>query len=229
MTSAVAIIPARGGSKRIPRKNIRPFFGKPIIAYGIETALRSGLFESVVVSTDDADIAAVAREHGGQALMRPSALADDFTGTNAVVRQALQALAGAGTRYEFACCIYATAPFLRAEYLVQGFERLRASDRSFAFSVTTFEFPIQRALRMGADGRVDPMDARYSKVRSQDLEHAWHDAAQFYWGRAAAYLDEIELYSDASIGIPIPRHLVQDIDTLEDWRRAELMFGALDK
>jgi N-acylneuraminate cytidylyltransferase len=228
MSHAVALIPARGGSKRIPRKNLRPFLGKPMMAWSIDAARDSGLFERIVVSTDDAEIAELALRCGAEVpFMRPASLSDDFTGTNAVVRHGIEALRGFGIDCDPVCCIYATAPFLRCEFLAAGLRLLQASGKSFAFSVTSFEFPIQRALRMAHDGTLCAMDPQFSKVRSQDLEHAWHDAGQFYWGRADAYLQDVELYSAASVGVPIPRFLVQDIDTLEDWRRAELMLESL--
>ena len=224
----IAVIPARGGSKRIPRKNIRPFLGKPIIAYSIEVALACGLFDQVVVSTDDSEIAEIAGNFGAQIpFIRPQALADDYAGTNAVVKHALQWFADAGQPVDLACCIYATAPLLRPEYLCAGHDALLTSGRSFAFSVTTFPFAVQRALRINADGAVEALYPEHIMTRSQDLEPAYHDAAQFYWGRAAAFVEGVTLYSPASVPVVLPRHLVQDIDTMEDWERAELMFSAL--
>jgi N-acylneuraminate cytidylyltransferase len=223
----VAVIPARGGSKRIPHKNIRPFAGKPIIAYPLRAARASGLFDRVIVSTDDPQVASVAREYGGETpFPRPATLADDFTGTNAVVKHALMWLATQGVRVEYACCIYATAPFLRVGDLQQGYEKLLATGKSFAFSVTTFPFPIQRSVRINADGTVDAFFPEFINSRSQDLEEAYHDAGQFYWGRTEAFMSDAIVFSRASIPVVLPRHLVQDIDTLEDWHRAELMFKA---
>ena len=223
----IAIIPARGGSKRIPRKNIRPFHGKPMIAYSIDAARRSGLFAGIVVSTDDPEIARVATELGAETpFVRPAPLSDDHTGTNAVVRHALEWLAEHGRSAEYACCIYATAPFIKPEYLRAGFERLSSSGKSFAFSVTSFPFAVQRALRIDAGGGLEPCWPQHASSRSQDLEELYHDAGQFYWGRASAFLSDVPLYSPASLPIILPRHLVQDIDTLEDWRRAELMYAA---
>ncbi len=224
----LAVIPARGGSKRIPRKNIRPFAGKPIVAYSIEAARASALFDRVIVSTDDEEIARVARDCGAETpFVRPRELSDDHTGTNAVVRHAISWCGEHGALPQHVCCIYATAPFVQPRYLREGYERLVASGKSFAFSVTSFAFPIQRALRIGADGCVQPIWPEYIARRSQDLEEAYHDAGQFYWGTARAFLDELVLYSSASVPVILPRHLVQDIDTEEDWVRAELMFGAL--
>jgi pseudaminic acid cytidylyltransferase len=224
----LAVIPARGGSKRIPRKNLRPFAGRPIMAHSIAAARESGLFDLVYVSTDDEEIAAVAREHGADVpFLRPRELADDHTGTQAVVKQAIEAVAAWAAMPETVCCLYATAPFVRASDLADGLSRLDASGAEFAFSVTSFSFPIQRALRLDDQGRIGMMWPEHMATRSQDLEHAWHDAGQFYWGRASAFIANVPLYSPAAVAVPLPRHRVQDIDTEEDWRRAELMFRVL--
>lgn len=225
----VAIIPARGGSQRIPHKNVRPFAGRPIIAHSIGTALSSGLFERVIVSTDDTDIAEVAKRWGAEVpFMRPPELADAYTGTNAVVKHAIQWLREHEAAVALACCIYATAPFLRVRYLQDGLRRLEESGaHDFAFSVTSFPFPIQRAIRIRTGDGVEPFFAEHIGSRSQDLEEAYHDAGQFYWGRADAFLDDRPLFSPRSLPVVLPRHLVQDIDTPEDWTRAELMYAAL--
>lgn len=223
----VAVIPARGGSKRIPRKNIMPFAGMPIIGYSIEAAKSCGLFDRILVSTDDEEIAAVARSFGAEVpFLRPPALADDFTGTNPVVKHALAWLSGEGHEVDLACCIYATAPFLQPNYLAEGFRKLKASDSSFAFSVTSFRFPIQRALRVTSNGAVEAIFPEHIFTRSQDLEEAYHDAGQFYWGRSEAFLNDSVLFSPASLAVILPRHLVQDIDTPQDWVEAEFMFRA---
>lgn len=224
----ICIIPARGGSKRIPRKNIRLFSGKPIIAYSIEAALNSKLFDKVVVSTDDKEIADVALKYGAEVpFIRPKALADDYTGTNDVVKHALLFFIEQGSDIEYACCIYATAPFVQQQYLRLGFERLVESNKSFAFSVTSFSFPIQRAVKINSKGFVEAFYPEFIFTRSQDLEEAYHDAGQFYWGKASAFLDDEIVFSPVSIPIILPRYLVQDIDTLEDWKRAEFMYMAL--
>ncbi len=228
--SCVAIIPARGGSKRIPRKNIKPFAGKPIIGYSIEAALQSQLFDRVIVSTDDPEIASVAESFGAEIpFLRPANLADDFAGTNAVVKQCLEWLKDGNETVDHACCIYATAPFIRFKYLHEGYKRLVESDKSYAFSVTSFPFPVQRALRVEKDGCVEAIYPEMIARRSQDLEEAYHDAGQFYWGRAEAFLSDVVTFSPASIAIILPRHLVQDIDTHEDWKRAELMYEVVLK
>lgn len=223
----VAIIPARGGSKRIPRKNIRLFAGKPIIAWSIEAAIDSGLFDRIVVSTDDTEIADVAKQHRAEIpFLRPKELADDFTGTNDVVKHAIRWFNEQGQTIDYACCIYATAPFVQAHYLREGFDKLVSRGKSFAFSVTTFAFPVQRALRINSDGCVEAIWPENIFKHSRDLEEAYHDAGQFYWGGAAAFLEDVVTFSPASVPVVLPRHLVQDIDTLEDWKRAELMFEA---
>ncbi|MGY2442532.1 pseudaminic acid cytidylyltransferase [Pseudomonas sp. SDO52101_S400] len=223
--SNVAIIPARGGSKRIPRKNLKLFDGVPMIARSIRTALDSGLFDQVVVSTDDEEIAELAQAHGAQVpFLRPAELADDFTGTAAVIVHALQQL----PHFDYACCVYATAPLLQARFLREGYELLeRHPDKSFAFSVTDFGFPVQRALTLDGQGALTAMYPEFRNTRSQDLPAAYQDAGQFYWGRSEAWLRGEILYSPASLPVILPRHLVQDIDTAEDWKRAEYLYAVL--
>ncbi|MDK9557270.1 pseudaminic acid cytidylyltransferase [Marinobacter sp. M216] len=224
----VAIIPARGGSKRIPRKNIRQFCGKPMIAWSIDAARRSGCFDRIIVSTDDDEIADVAREYGAEVpFQRPERLSDDHAGTIPVIRHAVSWLLDSGFPVDYACCIYATAPFLASEDLQQGERRLRESRCSFAFSVTSYAFPIQRALRLKQGGRVEMFYPEQFATRSQDLEEAWHDAGQFYWGTADAWIEERVIFSPDSVAVPVPRYRVQDVDTPEDWASAEYMFEAL--
>ncbi len=224
----LAVIPARGGSKRIPKKNIRDFCGKPIISYSIEAALKSKLFDKVIVSTDDEEIAAVAREFGAETpFMRPAKISDDYTGTNAVVKHAIQWYQEQAGSITLACCIYATAPFLRAKYLSEGYDKLINTGKSFVFSVTSFPFPIQRAIRINKNAEVEAFWPENISERSQDLEEAYHDAGQFYWGRPQAFLNNETIFSSVSLPVILPRYLVQDIDTQEDWIRAELMYQAL--
>jgi N-acylneuraminate cytidylyltransferase len=223
----LAVIPARGGSKRIPRKNLRPFMGKPIIAYSIEAARRTGLFDRIVVSTEDAEIGEIAAGLGADVpFRRPAALADDHTGIVPVMTHALQWFVEQGVAVEYACCILATAPFLSPLQLRLGFDKLVASDKSFVVSVCSYQFPIQRALRIAPDGVLAPLHPDQILARSQDLEETYHDAGQFYWGRARAFLHGESLLSGASLPAILPRHMVQDIDTPEDWRQAELMYAA---
>lgn len=204
--TAVAIIPARGGSKRIPRKNLKLFNGEPMIVGSIRTALTSGLFDQVLVSTDDEEIAAVARAHGAQVpFLRPTELADDFTGTAAVIEHAVRALQEQGLFYDFACCLYATAPLLQVRYLREGLQLLEQHpDKSFAFSLCSFGFPVQRALTLDSDGALSALYPEYRNTRSQDLPAAYQDAGQFYWGRCDAWLGGIPLYSGQSVPVICP-------------------------
>jgi len=224
----IAVIPARGGSKRIPRKNIRNFCGKPIMAYSILAALESEIFDHVIVSTDDNEIASVAREWGAEVpFMRPVEISDDYTGTNAVVKHAIQWFSMQHIDIEYACCIYATAPFLKAERIQRGFELLVESNKQFSFSVTTFAFPIQRAIKINGEGGVESLFPSMIGNRSQDLEEAYHDAGQFYWGRASAFKEGLSIFTPESVPVELPQYLVQDIDNMDDWKRAELMYRAL--
>lgn len=223
----LAVIPARSGSKRIPRKNIRLFAGQPIMGYSIQAAIESRLFDTIMVSTEDEEIARIAKEFGAEVpFLRPQSLADDFTGTNTVTKQAIAWYQAQGARVEYACCIYATAPFLQPGSLREGFNKLVVSQKAFVFAVTSFAFPVQRAIRLNERGEVEAIYPEHRLTRSQDLEPAYHDAGQFYWGRAEAFLNDEVTFSPASLPIILPRHLVQDIDTEEDWHRAELMYKA---
>jgi pseudaminic acid cytidylyltransferase len=221
----VAIIPARGGSKRIARKNIRQFAGKPIIAYSILAAKASGLFNRIIVSTDSDDIAKTAKIYGAEVpFNRPAELSDDFTETAPVILHALNWLAENGMAAEYFCCIYATAPFLNTEYLKKGLDLLIVKDAITSFAVTSFSYPILRALKINADNRLEMFWPEYLHSRSNDLPNAYHDAGQFYWGNTEKFFKEKTLFSPDSVPIILPRYLVQDIDTLEDWKTAELLF-----
>jgi pseudaminic acid cytidylyltransferase len=224
----IALIPARGGSKRIPRKNIRPFCGKPMIAWSIDSALQSGCFDQVVVSTDDAEIAETARRCGAHVpFLRPAALSDDHTGTTAVVAHTINWFDAQGQMPDLVCCLYATAPFVTAADLQTGLQALIDTGSDYAFSVTSYAFPIQRAIRRTEAGRVEMFNTEHFNTRSQDLEEAFHDAGQFYWGRAEAWLQDRMIFAPGSIPVMLPRHRVQDIDTPEDWVRAEWLFKAM--
>jgi len=226
----VAIIPARGGSKRIPRKNIRLFAGKPMIVWSIEAARASGLFDHVLVSTDDAEIAEVAQAAGAEVpFVRPPELSDDHTGTGAVVLHSLQWVIDHWGRPDSVCVLYATAPFVTPERIRQGYELLKDSDALIVFTATSFPFPIQRAIRVNAQGRAEMFQPEHMMTRSQDLEPAYHDAGQIYWAWTDAILNEVSAFSPESIPLILPRHEVQDIDTQEDWDRAEIMFRMLKK
>lgn len=223
----VAVIPARGGSKRIPRKNIKPFCGEPMITWSIKAAQDSGCFDRIIISTDDLEIADVAKHYGAEVpFTRPADLSDDHTGTTPVIRHATEWLSQNGPSPDAVCCIYATAPFIRASDIRDGLTALEGCD--YAFSVTSYAFPIQRAVRITPQNRVEMFAPDEFQTRSQDLEEAYHDAGQFYWGTAAAWLEERPIFGAASTPIILPRHRVQDIDTVEDWITAEWMFKAMD-
>ena len=223
----LAVIPARGGSKRIPRKNIKMFCGKPMIAWSIEAALQSGCFDKVIVSTDDEEIAEVARQYGASVpFMRPAELSDDYTGTIPVIRQAIEWCNANGFDPQQVCCLYATAPFISPEDLRRGLGILEQTGCQYAFSATSYAFPIQRAIRLTGTGHVEMFNAEHFNTRSQDLEESYHDAGQFYWGLASAWLQERMIFSPDSSVVLLPRHRVQDIDTPEDWIRAEWLYKA---
>lgn len=224
----LAIIPARGGSKRIPRKNIKAFCGKPMIAYSIEAALKSGCFDKIVVSTDDEEIAAYARSLGADVpFMRPKELSDDHTATIPVIAHAITASVRDISEVEAVCCIYATAPFVQPHSIQEAYQKLLTCKAAYCFSATSFPFPIQRAIRLTKDDRVEMFSPEHFNTRSQDLEEAYHDAGQFYWGTPEAWLEGKIIFAPHSTAVLLPRHLVQDIDTPEDWIRAEFMFKAL--
>ncbi|OEE83855.1 pseudaminic acid cytidylyltransferase [Enterovibrio norvegicus FF-162] len=222
----LAIIPARGGSKRIPRKNIKSFHGKPMIAYSIEAAYKSGCFDKVIVSTDDQEIADVALEHGAEVpFIRPENISDDNATTIDVIHHAIEWYEANGTDVSEVCCLYATAPFVTGEDLSRGYEALCENDDvRFVFSAATFSFPIQRALKLSEDGKVNMFNPENAMTRSQDLEEAYHDAGQFYWGRKIAFLNKEPIFAPHSRMVILPRTRVQDIDTPEDWLFAESLF-----
>jgi len=220
----VAIIPARGGSKRIPRKNIREFAGKPMIAYSIECARQSRIFDRIIVSTDDDEIAQVARKFGAEVpYLRPKEISDDYTGTTEVIAHAIAWLRETGDQPSVVCCIYATAPFISQKDLKQGLHILESGDWQYVFSATTYAFPIFRSFQQALDGGVEMFFPEYFETRSQDLPEALHDAGQFYWGLSQAWVDQLRIFGKWSTVVDIPRWRVQDIDTREDWDRAELM------
>lgn len=223
----LCLIPARGGSKRIPRKNVKPFHGRPMIHYPIAAARASGLYDRVVVSTDDDEIARVAVDSGAEVpFRRPAALADDQATTAAVILHGIATMGGAAA-IDSITCLYATAPFVRPRDLA-GAEALRRDRQApVVFAVTTFAYPILRALSRAADGRMEMLWPEHRLTRSNDLAEAWHDAGQFYVIDARAFVDRPDLFAAGALGYPLPRHRVQDLDTMEDWRRAELMYQIL--
>ena len=228
----LAVIPARGGSKRIPRKNIKIFHGQPMIAWSIQAAIDSGCFDEVWVSTDDEEIAAVAQVYGAKVpFLRPAYLSDDFATTADVMSHAVEEFGKINHALpDYICCLYATAPFVTKADLVQGLEKIKNnSNLNYVFSATTYPFPIQRAIKLNEYDTVEMFSPQYFKVRSQDLEEAWHDAGQFYWGTAEAWLNKAMIFASQSSVVELPRFRVQDIDTQEDWDRAEWLFKAIQR
>lgn len=199
-----------------------------MIAWSIAAAKQSGCFDRIIVSTEDAEIAQVAQAHGAEVpFMRPPELSDDHAGTIPVIAHAVAWQNKHGAQAQDVCCIYATAPFVQATDLQRGLQILESSGADYAFSVTSYAFPIQRAIRITPQHRVEMFQPEHFGTRSQDLEEAWHDAGQFYWGQASAWLAGKPLFSQEAAPVPLPRHRVQDIDTPEDWCRAEWMFKAM--
>jgi N-acylneuraminate cytidylyltransferase len=226
----LAIIPARGGSKRIPRKNINFFHGKEMIAWSIEAALKSQCFDRIIVSTDDEEIARVASKYGVDSpFTRPPELSNDYATTTEVVAHAINWVEKNEVKPDMVCCIYATAPFIQSSDIVRGLEVLNNNNCDYVFPVTSYSYPIQRAIRIAKDGSVDMFNPKEYSTRSQDLEAAFHDAGQFYWGKSDTWLKQKKVFDSGSLPIILPSYRVQDIDTQEDWDRAELMFELLYK
>lgn len=224
----IAVIPARGGSKRIPRKNIKPFAGKPMIGYAIETARASGVFDRVIVSTDDAEIADIAKACGAELpFVRPTELADDHSPTVPVIAHTIEACRALGWEVSHACCIYPAVPLLRAIDLVEALALLEAhGGAGYVFPVAGFPSAIQRALRLGDDARVAPFQPENVNTRTQDLEPGYFDAGQFYWAAAETWLAGLAIHTNGH-AIVLPERRVIDIDTPADWVRAEAMYRAL--
>lgn len=223
----LAVIPARGGSKRIPGKNIKTFMGRPMIAHAIALAQRSGLFAKVVVSTDDAAIADIAMNSGAEIpFTRPKYMADDFTPTVPVVAHAIAEMEIQGQVFDTVCCIYPGAYFSLAEDLLGAFEALQTSGADYCFPVCEFVSPVQRALQLSKEGLVRPLYPEFANTRTQDLVSAYHDAGQFYWGKREAWVNGRSLHSNGC-GYEVPYWRIVDIDTPEDWERAELLAKVL--
>lgn len=221
----IAIIPARGGSKRIPKKNIKIFSGKPMISYSIEAAKKSGLFDRIIVSTDSEEIAAVAREYGAEVpFMRPAELSDDYTPTASVIKHAIEWLKNNGDKPDYVCCVYATSPLLQPQYLVDGYNLIFNNQVSSVFSVTTFPFPILRGLKINSDGCLEMFFPEHELTRSNDLPESYHDAGMFYWLETESFLRTSRVYTADAMPVILPRISVQDIDTPEDWDTAEILY-----
>ena len=223
----LCVIPARGGSKRIPRKNIKPFCGRPMIAYAIEAARSSDLFSHIVVSTDDDEIAVIASKFGAEVpFRRPAELADDFASTADVIAHAIGNCHAEGWEFEMVCCIYPTVPLIETGDLRKSLTLNELSNANFTFPVAEFPSAIQRALKRDQAGNLFPFQPEHELTRTQDLEPAYFDAGQFYWGHREAWLSNARIHSN-SAGLVIPSFRVIDIDTQEDWARAEILYKAL--
>lgn len=222
----LCIIPARGGSKRIPRKNIKPFLGKPILAYSIETALRTGLFDEVMVSTDDKEIAEVARQYGANVpFMRSTTTASDFATTADVLREVITKYKELGLEFDYFCCFYATAPLVQSKDVVSAFERLQNSFFTCVYPIVQFSYPIWRCLDLAPDGTMTRHWPEYENSRSQDLPKEYHDTGTFYWYKTKEWLAGIIKVG----GIEVDETTIQDIDTETDWKMAEMKYKLLNQ
>ena len=222
----VAIIPARGGSKRIPRKNIIDFCGKPMIAWSIEAALSAGIFERVVVSTDDDEIAKISKEYGAEVpFKRPQEIADDYTGTIDVIKHSAAELIKSNANIKNICCIYATVPFLFVNDILKGYEILKDSKFEYVFAATEYSYPIQRSFFINKEKNLEMFYPENFQARSQDLVKAYHDAGQFYWGKLETWLNKKKVFTNKSKPIFLPNYRVQDIDNFDDLAKAELIFN----
>ncbi len=222
----IAIIPARGGSKRIPRKNIKNFSGKPIIQYAIDAAHKAEVFDKIIVSTDDSEISKIAKLLGADVpFARPADLSDDHTPTVPVIRHAIQQIKNVGWNIEFVCCIYPTVPFIESLDLVLALERVKNDPNQFCFPIAEFPSPVFRSLKMAADGKLSAFFPENELVRSQDLPPAFFDVGQFYWGHSDLW-EKCDNVHSLGIGYEIPYGRAVDIDTNADWQRAEMLFKA---
>lgn len=225
----IAVIPARGGSKRIPRKNIKEFCGKPMIAWAITSAIKSKLFDNVIVSTDDEEIADIARKWGAETpFTRPVELSDDITPTVPVIAHAVRFAIESGWDIEYACCIYPCVPFLQENDLVDAFNLMKKNNADFVYPVTEYAHPIQRAMRKLSSGQMQFVNPENELTRTQDLEKTFHDSGQFYWGKSSAWLEQKKMHTDG-LGMSIPNWRVVDIDSMDDWKRAEDLYKVRNK
>lgn len=224
----IAVIPARGGSKRIPRKNIKPFNGRPMIYYSIKVAQDSKLFDHIIVSTDDEEIADTAISLGAEVpFKRPLELSEDTTPTVPVMAHAVKTCSELGLYAEFFCCIYPCAPFVMKNDLVTALAQLERSRVEFVYPVTEFSHPVQRSMYRSETGEMEFLYPEYELSRTQDLPVTYHDTGQFYWGRSSAWLDMKRMHSEGA-GLVIPNWRVIDIDNADDWKRAELMYKSMN-
>ena len=226
----IAIIPARGGSKRLPKKNIKNFLGKPIIAYSIETAIKTNLFDRVIVSTDNPAIAKVAIKYGAEApFVRPEELSDDFTGTHEVIRHAVKWLENSGEKIDYVCCIYPTAPLIQKKDLLKGFNLIKNGKWELIMAATNFSYPIFRSFKKSPNGGLEMIFPEHYNSRSQDLPKVYHDAGLFYWANPNIWKKNPKGYNEKNSIVEIPNYRVQDIDTFDDWKKAETIYKILKK
>lgn len=226
----IAIIPARGGSKRIPKKNIKDFLGKPIIAYSIEIAVSCKLFSKVIVSTDDQEIKDVAIKYGAEVpFIRPRKIADDFTGTHEVIGNAVKWLEDNGQKMDYVCCIYPTAPLIHRDDLKKGFEIIKIGKWNSVMAATNFSYPIFRSFEILQDGGLKMIFPDYYNSRSQDLPEVYHDAGMFYWAKPNTWKEKPKEYFQNKSIVKIPNYRTQDIDTLDDWKKAEIIYKIINR
>jgi len=225
LTNNICIIPARGGSKRIPRKNIKLFLGKPIIAYSIEAAINSNIFDEIMVSTDDIEIASIAKEYGAKVpFFRSEKNSNDFSTTSVVIEEVILEYKKLGKYFDQFCCCYPTAPFVTPERLTQGLEVLDNNDVESVFPIVEFDYPILRSFKLNDNKYLDYNWPEYINSRSQDLPNSYHDAGQWYWIKATAFETYRNLFTPKTKAIQLSTTEVQDIDNENDWNLAELKF-----
>lgn len=226
----IAIIPARGGSKRIPKKNIRPFLGKPIIAYSIEATLKSKLFDEVMVSTDSQEIADIAIKYGAKVpFLRSNKNSGDYATDADVIKEVLSEYKKQGKKYDYAFCVYPIAPFVTAEKLKNAFEKIKETAASAVVPITLFSYPIQRGLKINKDGKISMIWPENMNVRSQDLMPTYHDAGQYFGIDVKIFLTGGKTFTENKVPIITPESEVQDIDNEEDWKLAEMKFKILNE
>ena len=226
----IAIIPARGGSKRIPKKNIKNFLGKPVIAYSIEAAIKTNLFERVIVSTDNDAIAKISIKYGAEApFVRPEELSDDFTGTPEVIGHAVKWLENSGEKINYVCCIYPAAPLIEKNDILKGFDLIKNRKWEFIMAATNFSYPIFRSFKKSPNGGLEIIFPKHYNSRSQDLPKVYHDAGLFYWAKPDTWKKNFKGYNEKNSIVEIPNYRVQDIDTFDDWKKAEIIYKILKK
>ena len=225
----IVIIPARGGSKRIPKKNIKDFLGKPIIAYSIEMAINSKLFSRVIVSTDDEEIKDIVLKYGAEVpFIRPKNIADDFTGTHEVIGHAVEYLENTGETMDYVCCIYPTAPLIQKDDLIKGFKLIQTNKWNSVMAATNFSYPIFRSFENLPNGGLKMIFPEHYNSRSQDLPEVYHDAGLFYWAKPKIWKKKPQGYNEKNSIVKLPNYRIQDIDTPDDWKKAEILYEIIN-